>query len=354
MARRHLAAILCVPIVCAMAWLAHVEGRSYRRTLLKTRPADLMARLIAPAGSRPPAPPSLAASVPPPPAPVLPDPAPEPNPDDNLPTPRPATVPAPPQPQPAASIASPSPPSPKPKPSPSAAPSPSSPRFNPPRNLLAMSREEEERVARALDRYILSKNRTIEDPRLRRRLFDAARPLREARQRTEIAEYQYRILDSDKIGAFSQFGGFVYINRGVFVLAANDVELQFVLAREFAHIDAKDCAKRLAPADSSADPADPDPLARFYRLLATGLPEEEEYQADARAYHQLIRLGYSPHQSLGFMRRYLGYVEQRRSLGEPDPAEENRDDPDSQLRDHWRTLPPAVDRLEKLRAIRGP
>ena len=110
----------------------------------------------------------------------------------------------------------------------------------------------------------------------------------------------------------------------------------------------------VARGDAAADPADPDPLARIYRLLAAGLPEEAEFQADAWAYRQLIRLGHSPHRSLGFLRRYLGHVEQRQSLAKPDQAAAVRDDLDSPLEDHWRTLPSPVDRLEKLRALREP
>jgi len=211
-----------------------------------------------------------------------------------------------------------------------------------------MSRQDEDRVGRALDRYLLSKHRTVDDSGLRRRLFEAVRPLFGARRRAEVAEYHYRILDSDRIGAFSQFGGYVYINRGVFDLVANDVELQFVLAREIAHVDAQSCAELVAQDDATDDP---DPLARIVRLLAAGLPEEAEFQADTWAYRQMIRLGHSPHQSLGFLRRYLGYEEQRQALEKPDPAAADRA---PGLEDHWRTLPPAVDRLEKLRVLREP
>src|SRR3712207_5162579 len=48
MPHHRLAALACVPVLFAMAWLVHVEGRSYREALRARRPDDLTRRLIEP------------------------------------------------------------------------------------------------------------------------------------------------------------------------------------------------------------------------------------------------------------------------------------------------------------------
>ncbi|HEX8203731.1 MAG TPA: hypothetical protein VF590_24860, partial [Isosphaeraceae bacterium] len=92
----------------------------------------------------------------------------------------------------------------------------------------------------------------------------------EARARKEVAPYHFRILDSDHVGTFSQFAGYGYVNRGIFELAADEVELRFLLAREVAPVDARDFARSVAQGGRAVAITAPDPIAGLYPCLAAG------------------------------------------------------------------------------------
>jgi Peptidase family M48 len=363
MSRPSAAALGCGAVLVVAAFLSHVAGESYRSTLLKTRRADLLARLIVPEEHRPDpvasigtgnAPPetrvaSAGASEPM----VKEKPEPAPPPEKEKPAPAPPAREIPPPVVAAASRTPDTAPREKPTPPavPASGPAPP-PALELPPNLLSMTREQEEQTAITLDQLIRSKNHILNDIALQQRVTDTIRPLMPARKRKELSRYRYGIIDSDEVSTFSQLGGYIYLSRGAFRLAANDVELQFLLAREMAHIDANDCARLLAHRDSARTTADPDPPARTYARLVAALPEEAEFQADIWAYRQLIRLGHSPYQILGFLRRYLKYAEEKQAYEERAAAGPAFDNPDSKLENHWRKLPSPVDRLERLREVR--
>jgi Peptidase family M48 len=356
MSRPQIAALSCVPVLCVTAWLVHLQGRVYRQALRETRQANLTSRLVETDQTRAPATAASAASSVSPAILSSSTSARQGNPADaETEHTRPAALARTTGPSESSAPHSHSLPSPAEAPSPAsvAATSPSARTFDVPKDLMSMSREDEDRAARALDQIILGKHRTIDDAGLRHRLNEAIRPLLTARRRKEI-EYRYQVLDSPRVSAFSHLGGYIYINRGVLDLAANEAELQFVLAREIAHIDERDCAKSLTRSDGTAKSGDVSPLARIYRRIAAGLPAEMEFQADALAYRQLIRLGRSRYQALGFLRRYLKHVEERQPLEDANAIPDVRGDLDAQIENHWRTLPSAVDRLERLRALAEP
>jgi predicted Zn-dependent protease len=220
---------------------------------------------------------------------------------------------------------------------------------------LALTLDEERRVGRAVHDLILQQHRKMVPGALQRRVQDAALPLLGLRQRKDL-DYHFILLDSDNVNAFSHPGGYVYINRGVFDLIADDAELQFVLAHEMAHVDLKHAAKEVARSLRGAPiggPDDPGLVQRFYHQVAQGYTEDEEIEADARAYRQLIELGRTPRESLSFARRFLGYVERNGlEAGGHKPAT----DLDAEVQDvenHWPSHPSAMDRVDRLQLLRG-
>ena len=94
--------------------------------------------------------------------------------------------------------------------------------------------------------------------------------------------YQYRLLNTDEINAFSLPGGRVYITQELYGRLSTDELLAGVLAHEMAHIAAKDHFKPAAA--SSAEILD------------------REMQADARAVQYLRAAGMPPNALAGVIR----------------------------------------------------
>lgn len=57
--------------------------------------------------------------------------------------------------------------------------------------------------------------------------------------------YQFTLLNSPIVNAFALPGGYVYVSRGLLVLASNEAEMAGVLAHELGHINARHTAERL-------------------------------------------------------------------------------------------------------------
>ena len=88
-----------------------------------------------------------------------------------------------------------------------------------------------------------------------------------------------------------------------------------------------------------------------YHLIALGYSEDLEFDADEYGFRALIRIGRSRDETLAFSRRFLQYV---RAKG----MEAGRRKPDSvpgavvqEIENHFRSHPPAEDRLKRLEAI---
>lgn len=65
-------------------------------------------------------------------------------------------------------------------------------------------------------------------------------------------EYQYRLLDTDRLNAVSLPGGRVYLTRGLYCCLESDQQLAAVLAHEIAHIVSKDHFKPRCSCDADA------------------------------------------------------------------------------------------------------
>ncbi len=339
MIQRWLIVTVSLGLMILLAWLVAADGRSYRESLQKNRKADLIARAIEPPRSiaqapepESPEPDSLARDL-------LDVPA-ELNRTYET-APRSVTIPAT---APAATTST------TPAPADTSPPAPpvvAMPKLDLPRDLAAMSWAEEERIAEALHGYLLTRHPGEVSQGWRRRLNEVKRTLRPARVRKEIPDYEIVVIRSKKMFTFSHFGKYIYLSSSLFLLTANDVELQFCVAREIAHLDAKDFARRMMTDVNTSESAELDPYVKLYRAIADGLPAESEFQSDSWAYRQLIRLGQTPHKALGFLNRYVEYADQspassvRNGKGFLDPLERR-------LEDRWLRLPSAIDRLDKL------
>src|SRR5271165_2015290 len=142
-----------------------------------------------------------------------------------------------------------------------------------------------------LNAMVLRFNRKSTDGALERRVLDAADPILEARTRKDL-KYDFFVLDSDAINAFSHPGGYVYVTRGLLNWISEDENeaLQFALAHEIFHVDCGHALVCLQDANVRKLPFGT--LTIFYLLFfPRAYPDAMEFAADDWALKQLRRLG---------------------------------------------------------------
>lgn len=91
----------------------------------------------------------------------------------------------------------------------------------------------------------------IRDAQVERRLECVGRRLRNGSSEVR-GRYQYRLLDTDRINAFSLPGGLVYMTRGLYARLTTDELAAAVIAHEMAHITSKDHFKPRCSTDGEA------------------------------------------------------------------------------------------------------
>lgn len=87
----------------------------------------------------------------------------------------------------------------------------------------------------------------VRDPVAARYLDSLGQAIARRADRRGLA-WQFRLVDSDEVNAFSLPGGFVYVNRGIVARAASKSELAGVLAHEIGHVTMRHGARQLEKA----------------------------------------------------------------------------------------------------------
>lgn len=120
--------------------------------------------------------------------------------------------------------------------------------------------------------------------------------------------FRFGILDSTEVNAFSAPGGYVFITRGLYELAADDDQLGGILAHEIAHVSERHALKlitkrqflaagvRVGAASSSELRQFSDGIEAFAKsFVETGFAPGDEYDADFEG-RRIARLcGYAEH-----------------------------------------------------------
>ena len=209
-------------------------------------------------------------------------------------------------------------------------------------------------IGSAVHEMILRDHKVLDLPSQATRMRRLADPVIAQCKRKTIP-YTFTILDDPTVNAFSHVGGYVYVHRGLLDLVANDAELQFVLAHEIGHVDLKHCERGLnytAPLGTLTHNLAGQLALTAYHLIALGYDEELEFAADEFAFRNMIRLGRSRDDALMFSRHYLTYAREK-------GIETGKRKPGSvpgavvqEVENHFRSHPPAEERLHRLEAIK--
>ncbi|MGE3822418.1 MAG: M48 family metalloprotease [Isosphaeraceae bacterium] len=195
----------------------------------------------------------------------------------------------------------------------------------------------------------------IDDQGDLQRIGRAARKLLDAREREDV-DYKFFVLKSDEVFCASLPGGFIYVSQGFFLFAGEDVApeddyvLEFALAHEIAHVDMRHALKVAQAGRAATREKRVDTLSGLLVPLLFAYPDDEEYAADAWAYHQLtVRLDRTRRQSSMFLTRLEGFAD---SAGF-----KNGRKPMAGLilaENHYRAHPAPYERRDRIRALAGP
>ena len=100
----------------------------------------------------------------------------------------------------------------------------------------AVSTQSEIKMGQDSARHVDAENLIVNDPVLNNWVNGIADNLRRERARPDI-NYQFKIIDTDDINAFSLPGGFIYVNFGLLNFVNSDDELAGVMGHEMGHVE---------------------------------------------------------------------------------------------------------------------
>ena len=172
--------------------------------------------------------------------------------------------------------------------------------------------DEEAKLGKALHEIIRHHHQVLAEeaaPEFLNHLYKLSARLRAADVETKIY-----LIDSNESLSFSHIGGYIYLSRRLAQTISEDVELEFILAHEMAHLEkhhgiaqvVREMVTKTIPSDQ------PGLVQRLYHQIAAGYDPRMEYEADASACHRLVRLKRSAHGICLFLRRLENYEFRRR------------------------------------------
>jgi len=213
-------------------------------------------------------------------------------------------------------------------------------------DLAHLKPEDERRLGQELHNLIMERSTKLDAGDWLQRVEQAAAPFLSARSNPEI-EFQFFVLDSDAVNAFSHPGGYVYVCRGLFNLIGEDEDyaLEFVVGHEIAHIDMKHAITLVELGNTELKKQGGETLLQFLGPIVLGYPDKMEFDADSWVYREMTtRLRRSQYKGLKFLRKFKGYAEDHKfpnGHAAPDPKA-------NPLENHFRANTAAWKRLNHL------
>jgi hypothetical protein len=320
-------AVIGVGFVAAAAWVVHAEGEAYRHALRQRRALAAARRIVpklAPTSIRAPEPEPARTPRPEPPTQTAARPT------------APAVREAPRAPAPAA----------KPDRTPQTVAEIKLPALFVP-DVANLPTAEEARLGKLLYMLILANHGADEDSPYQRAIVAATRPIVDLRDRQEL-EITITVLDSNEVNAFSHLGGYIYVTRGLFNLAATEEEFRFVVGHELAHVDRKHAQSLVDEAARRGRLDGVGTLQALYHQIAAGYTEAQEYEADDWVVARMLGLDHTKLDCLRFLRKLVKYSEDHEFRGGSKPPKAGPGDTVQDVDNHVRSQPAAWKRLARL------
>ena len=145
--------------------------------------------------------------------------------------------------------------------------------------------------------------------------------------------WKFTVLDTPDVNAFALPGGYIYVTRGLLILADNEAELASVLGHEIGHVTARHAAQRQGRATIAGIGAaavgiltGSGELANVAGTLGQGYVQsysrDQEFQADTLGVRYMARANYDPQASATFLDKLLQDTRLRAAeAGDPDAAD---------------------------------
>jgi hypothetical protein len=215
-----------------------------------------------------------------------------------------------------------------------------------------LSTDEEKQLGADLHEMVMHFNRRYGKAEAQERVEKAALPLTRFATRNDI-NYNFYVLDSSAVNAFSLPGGYIYVSRGLLDWISDDEDyaLQFVLAHEIFHVDHKHALKCLEDPDLKQLPMGTLQLFYLFIIPRGYLPEQLDYDADAWALRQLRKLQCTKRECMTFLRKLKGYAEKDGWELERSKALPRSGNREALFDNHFRAHPVTYHRLAKLEAL---
>lgn len=178
-----------------------------------------------------------------------------------------------------------------------------------------LSDSQEVQLGKEIDQQLLAQNNLSinRNPQLNRYLDSIGQRIARNSERPKLP-YTFQVVEDDSVNAFATMGGFVYINTGLMVKAANEAELASVVAHEVGHIVARHAIKgiqrrAIALGLMRAAGLEESDAIRLGIEVGFNLPHsrENELEADQLGLNNLQRAGYAPIAMVNFMETLLEY-----------------------------------------------
>lgn len=163
-----------------------------------------------------------------------------------------------------------------------------------------LSEEQEVSLGAQIDRQLRRQLPISNDDRLTDFLTRVGTRVAAASSRPGLP-YQFRVVNSPEVNAFTTMGGFVYFNRGLLELASNEAEVAGVMGHEVGHLAARHVVQRLRSQALRqgilrATGLDRNRAVTLGVELALNRPgsRQDELEADQLGLAMLLQSGYAP------------------------------------------------------------
>jgi len=181
----------------------------------------------------------------------------------------------------------------------------------------------EVKLGRSLAQKVEQKFKLSKEVQDQERIEEIGQKLIAVCDRKDIV-YCFRVLENEKVNAFSLPGGYVYVNTGLLEKIDSDDELAGVLAHEIGHIVARHSIKRLQgnlgyniisilAIAATKDVRFKRGIDLAFAQLMLGYSREDEFLADELSVKYLEKTGYDPKAVISFLEK-LKQLEKEKPL----------------------------------------
>jgi beta-barrel assembly-enhancing protease len=218
--------------------------------------------------------------------------------------------------------------------------------------LTRLSDAEEMRIGSELARFMSTFPRDAGDENY---VTDVAQSLLPRVRRPGI-HYQFRVIRSPQVNAFSLPGGQVFITTGMLATLESEAELAAVLGHEIAHVDLRHCVERYQyeyRLKKAGAPELGSMVGLAHRLATLGFSSDQELEADARGEALAIQAGYDPDAIAALFERMKARFHEPAPRAASTPAGEVAQAAAEAVGSYFRTHPPFAEREQQLAEMRA-